>query len=89
MFYCDPPYFNSDCGHYNGYSVDDFESLLKVLSKIEGKFLLSSYPSDILKQYTSKYKWKQQTKEFTVSVAHNSTKPLKKKIEVLTANYPL
>lgn len=19
FFYCDPPYFNSDCGHYDGY----------------------------------------------------------------------
>lgn len=39
FFYCDPPYFNSDCGHYNGYSEQDFDNLLKVLSKIEGKFL--------------------------------------------------
>src|SRR5690606_30721385 len=21
FFYCDPPYFNSDCGHYDGYSL--------------------------------------------------------------------
>jgi DNA adenine methylase len=89
LFYCDPPYFNSDCGHYDGYSIEDFEGLLKVLSKIEGKFLLSSYPSDLLKDYTKKYKWGQITKEFTVSVANNNHKPGKKKIEVLTANFKL
>jgi DNA adenine methylase len=42
--YCDPPYFNSDCGHYDGYSIQDFENLLELLSTIEGKFLLSRQP---------------------------------------------
>ena len=42
FFYCDPPYFNSNCGHYDGYSKEDFEQLLKTLTKIEGKFILSS-----------------------------------------------
>ncbi len=48
FFYCDPPYFNSDMGHYNGYTKEDFILLLKTLSNIKGKFLLSSYPSEIL-----------------------------------------
>ncbi|NYJ27521.1 DNA adenine methylase [Allomuricauda sp. ARW1Y1] len=87
--YCDPPYFNSDCGHYDGYSKQDFMELLEALSNIEGKFLLSSYPSDILQEYTSKNKWFTKTLEQTVSVANNPGKPRKKKIEVLTANYDL
>jgi len=86
FFYCDPPYYNSDCGHYDGYSLDDFEGLLKRLSKIEGKFLLSSYPSPILKQYTKQFAWKQQSIEQTVSVAVVKTNQ-KKKVEVLTWNY--
>ena len=45
FFYCDPPYYNSDCGHYDGYSEEDYCGLLDDLRKIEGKFLLSSYPS--------------------------------------------
>lgn len=64
FFYCDPPYYNADMGHYDGYSKDDFENLLKSLSKIKGKFLLSSYPSDILKAYAKEFKW--QTKEFSM-----------------------
>ena len=42
-FYLDPPYLNSDMGHYDGYSREDFEALLKLLSEIQGKFLLSPY----------------------------------------------
>jgi len=44
FFYCDPPYYNSDCGHYNRYSEEDYENLLKLLAGIKGKFILSSYP---------------------------------------------
>lgn len=84
FFYVDPPYFNSNCGHYDGYSEADFTTLLETLSKIKGKFLLSSYPSDVLSSYAEKYGWKQRTIEQRVSVNHGSGK---KKIEVLTFNY--
>ena len=84
FFYIDPPYFNSDMGHYGGYTEKDFVVLLTILSKIKGKFLLSSYPSTILTRFTKKYKWKNWSKESRVSV----TKDTKKfKTEVLTGNY--
>lgn len=89
FFYIDPPYYNSDCGHYDGYSLDDFENLLKLISKIKGRFLMSSYDSPVLKKYVKEHGWSQQKHEFTVSVANNLKKPGKKKIEVLTANYPI
>jgi DNA adenine methylase len=89
FFYCDPPYYNSNCGHYDGYYLEDFEALLKLLSECKGKFLLSSYPSPILKQYTAKFGWHTQTLDFRVSVANNHGKPGKAKTEVLTANYPI
>ncbi len=89
FFYCDPPYYNSDCGHYDGYTIEDFEMLLKTLSDIKGKFLMSSYPSEILKKYTKDFDWHTKTIEQTVSVANNNGKPGKKKIEVMTANYDL
>ncbi|MEX6689237.1 DNA adenine methylase [Danxiaibacter flavus] len=88
FFYCDPPYYNSDCGHYDGYSEEDFEQLLKCLSKIKGKFLLSSYPSDILKTYSSSYGWHMFSVEQNVSV-NSKSGYLKRKVEVLTANFPL
>lgn len=78
--YLDPPYFNSDCGHYKGYSADDFRSLLDKISKIEGMFLLSSYPSDVLAEYTATNSW--QTIEIKMPRVAGGTKT-----EVLTLNY--
>lgn len=88
FFYCDPPYFNSDCGHYDGYTQDDFEKLLQTLAGIKGKFLLSSYPSPILLSYIKANGWYMKTIEQKVSVNAKSGY-LKRKEEVLTANYPI
>lgn len=85
--YCDPPYFNSDCGHYGGYSENDFKALLNQLSNVEGKFLLSSYPSPLLAEFTKANGWHTQTIEQNVSVNKGSGR--KTKIEVLTANYEI
>jgi DNA adenine methylase len=52
--YIDPPYYNADMGHYGGYTLDDFERLLQVLTSIKGKFMLSSYSSDILSSYAER-----------------------------------
>ena len=86
FFYCDPPYFNSDMGHYKGYTEKDFTQLLETLSEVEGKFLLSSYPSDVLDGFTKKHKWHTITKQSGVAVTKQTNKI---KIEVLTANYPM
>jgi DNA adenine methylase len=88
FFYVDPPYFNSDMGHYDGYSKDDFEALLKLLACIQGKFLLSSYPSDILSEYTQRNCWRTRTFDAKVTVAAKTGR-MKNKTEVLTFNYDL
>ena len=86
FFYCDPPYFNSDCAHYKGYSEHDFKNLLNTLAEIKGKFLLSSYPSPLLAEYTKKFGWHNNQIEQQVSVNKGSGK---KKTEMLTANYKI
>ena len=83
---CDPPYYNSDCGHYDGYSVHDFEKLLQMLASIEGKFLLSSYPSEILEKYTKANGWYQRRVEQQTSVNKGKGKL---KVECMTANYEI
>lgn len=88
FFYCDPPYIGSDMGHYKGYTEADFKALLEMLASIKGKFLLSSYPSDLLKEFSQQYGWFSMKKEILVSVNAKSGNQ-KKKVEVLTANYPL
>ncbi len=85
LFYCDPPYFNSNMGHYKGYTEQDFENLLKTLSEIKGKFILSSYPSELLEKYTKKYKWNNvKIEDILVSVSIDKHKL---KTEVLTSNF--
>ncbi|MGM9478061.1 DNA adenine methylase [Pedobacter sp. GSP4] len=88
FFYCDPPYYNSNCGHYDGYSESDYEALLFLLSRIKGKFLLSSYPSPLLAKYTKEYGWNNWSIEQRVSVNPKAGKE-KIKVEMLTANYPI
>ncbi|RYF26602.1 MAG: DNA adenine methylase [Flavobacteriales bacterium] len=88
FFYCDPPYFNSDCGHYDGYSEQDFENLLITLSELKGKFLLSSYPSPLLQKYCKQFGWNMWSVESGVTI-NNKGGYLKRKVEVLTANYPI
>jgi DNA adenine methylase len=85
FFYIDPPYFNSDCGHYDGYTEKDFVDLLTKLECLEGKFLLSSYDSPVLKEFVKRSGWKQQMFQQMTSV--NGKGKRKPKVEVLTANY--
>lgn len=79
--YIDPPYFNSDMGHYDGYTKDDFIKLLETLSVCEGKFMLSSYPSDVLSEYIHRNKWK------TEEIRMKKSAGTGEKVEVLTMNY--
>lgn len=88
FFYCDPPYYNSNCGHYDGYTIDDFERLLQQLASVKGKFLLSSYPSELLTKYVKANGWYQWSLESGVTVNKKSGY-MKRKIEVLTANFPI
>jgi DNA adenine methylase len=88
LFYCDPPYPGTAMGHYDGYSIEDFEALLTLLSQIKGKFILSSYPYDVLDKYTQDKGWFSKRFEMTKSI-DTGAKERKKKVEVLTANFEL
>lgn len=84
FLYCDPPYINSDQGHYSGYTEQQYKTLLDALSKYKGKFLLSSYPSKILSEYIRKQGWRKKEIEKYVAVTKHTDK---KKTEVLVFNY--
>jgi DNA adenine methylase len=88
FFYLDPPYYNANMGHYDGYTIEDFEMLLKTLSRIEGKFLLSSYPSDILNDYIKQNGWHSKGIAGSIQIGARASKR-KAKVEVLTANYEI
>jgi len=42
-FYVDPPYPETDQGHYSGYTQEDFEALIDVLKSIKGSAMVSCY----------------------------------------------
>ncbi len=85
FFYLDPPYVGTLMGHYGGYTQEHFDQLLEALSKVKGKFLLSSFPNEALSKCIKKYDW-----HTTARQMHKSASPINKiKKEVLTANFPL
>lgn len=84
FFFVDPPYFNSDLGHYDGYGENDFKNLLELLSGVRGKFLLTSYPSPLLTEYVEKSNWLSVENEMHLSASCTSGAT---KTEVFTMNY--
>ncbi|SDG71244.1 DNA adenine methylase [Dyadobacter soli] len=86
FFYLDPPYVSADQGHYAGYSTEDFRALLDACAGMQGKFLLSSYPEDVLMEYREKHGWKVQDHVKTLAV-DGRRKANRTKVECLTWNY--
>lgn len=68
FFYCDPPYPGTNCGHYEGYTLESLQALVNLLDGIKGTFILSNYPQPELKIPSS---WR--TKEFEHSCTIDSS----------------
>ena len=64
-FYCDPPYWNTESYYsLHGFGRDEHYQLKDMLHKIQGKFSLSYYEFDELREMYSPDKFKWQKKEF-------------------------
>lgn len=87
--YVDPPYIDTNQGHYGGYTHEHFRRDLDALVNMKGKFLLSTYPSEILTEYTQKNGWYSKELDMPLSASYNGNIKRKRKVEVLTANYPI
>lgn len=83
FFYIDPPYVGANQGHYGGYEQQHFERLLETLSKIKGKFMLSSYPNEALTKYGEQCGWRIENMDLNLSASPSK----KRKIECITMNY--
>lgn len=85
--FVDPPYINSDCGHYEGmFSHLDLVELLEVLSNIKGKFMLTMYPHEDIDLMAEKHGWTIKEIERTISSSKTNRK---KKPEWIVMNYKL
>ena len=87
LFFVDPPYFNANMGFYSGFTEEKFRGALEALSKIKGKFILTTYPSEVLSEFTKKNHWRQRGIVLHVSVNNRQNIPQKKKTEVITWNF--
>lgn len=87
--FIDPPYYQANMGHYDGYTEKDFEQLLKTCQNLVGKFMLTTFPSAILEKYRKRNKWYQfQIKmPSSAKTGNNLTGNEGMKIEVITMNY--
>lgn len=85
--FVDPPYINSDCGHYEGlFSTDNMVELLELLSNIKGKFMLTMFPLDVIKQYADNKGWIIYSIERTISASKTSRRSQE---EWIVCNYEL
>ncbi len=89
FFYLDPPYVGSDQGHYDGYTQEDFDALLRLLENAQGKFLLSSFRNANLAEFSQRNGWFTEEIRLSSSMTHGQGRTVRDKIEVLTANYPI
>ena len=47
FFYCDPPYPAANQGHYDGYTLENFQALVSTLDACQGSFILSNYDQPV------------------------------------------
>lgn len=89
LFYCDPPYMHETRVTTSDYehemTPEQHEELLKTLAGIEGKFILSGYPSKLYDAYEHDYRWRHVDIEIDNKASSKATK--EKKIERLWMNY--
>jgi DNA adenine methylase len=83
--FVDPPYINSDCGHYTDtFNLMDFERLLELLSAVKGKFILTMFPHEVLSEYIKEHNWRVLEVERTISASKVNRR---KQIELIVCNF--
>lgn len=83
--FVDPPYINSDCGHYDGiFSEQNMEQLLRLLETVKGKFMLTMFPYDMIEDYARKNGWIINRVERTISASKTNRR---KQEEWMVCNY--
>lgn len=83
--FVDPPYVNSDCGHYEGvFSERNMEELLQLLASVKGNFMLTMFPFDMIDRYAQKNGWIIHKVERTISASKLSRR---KQEEWIVCNY--
>lgn len=85
--FVDPPYINSDCGHYEGlFNPEDMQRLIELLAVVRGKFMLTMYPYDAIGIAAAQYGWIIHRVERTISASKDVRR---KQEEWIVCNYEI
>lgn len=85
--FVDPPYVDTDCGHYTDlFGRRELRDLLELLSKVEGKFMLTMFPDEDIKMYADREGWIIHTVERTISASKTNRR---KQEEWMVVNYDI
>jgi len=71
-FYVDPPYPNTEQGHYKGFTQADFEQLIDKLKQCHGAVLLSCYANDYVPSDWQRFEF--ETVASSAPLTHTSGK---------------
>lgn len=83
--FVDPPYVGSDCGHYSGmFCETHLANLLTILGSIKGKFMLTMFPNDLIKEAAIRNNWVIHSVSRTISAAKITRR---KQEEWIVCNY--
>lgn len=83
--FIDPPYLNSNCGHYEGMFGDaHLDALLSLMTELTGKWMLTMFPYDTIQAYASKHGWTIHRITRTISASKSNRR---KQEEWLVTNY--
>lgn len=83
--FVDPPYINSDCGHYEGsFNEQNMTDLLNLLEGIKGKFMLTMFPLPMIEEYSIRNGWIIHRIERTISASKTNRR---KQEEWMVCNY--
>lgn len=53
--FIDPPYVGCNMGHYTGmFGENDLRCLLELLCRLQGKFMLTMYPNDLIREFANR-----------------------------------
>ena len=73
-------------GHYSGmFNEQNLQELLELLASLQGKFMLTMYPNDLISKQAKRNKWHIHAVEHNVTAC--SAKKRRKQEEWMVINY--
>ncbi len=89
LYYCDPPYVHDSRSSTGEYAFEmseaEHEHLLETLAAIQGKFMLSGYPSKLYTKYEQKHHWTRHDMKIDNKASSDAIKA--RKTECLWCNF--